>query len=428
MARCRELENNDYYHVRRLLSRHYDMDFGKAKIYPIKRGNFSYSYYLKASNDKVYVLKLVKPKESPNSASSVLDFIDYLYDKHLPVPYFYQDKFGQRQALLPEVALDNEIQQKLNGYSISLMRALPGLSVPGRFLWQQQKLSYFDFIEPIAKLLATYHQLQLASPFTGDIDKKRLERDKIIENFYQYGFFDSALSLEALIEELEDADSPLRVRDKETISLYQREIDKLKSEALTVIHQEFLNYLSDGFFLQMGKAIKHLNLAPKLFEHLPQGICHGDCVNSNFLYEEQNIVGMIDFEEIYPGALVWDLAQLLANCFPLNRLEGEATLFPREYLLRTLSAYQQVRPLTSEEIDSLAMMTLECLMAPLLRRLKSLNFLYRLPQALPEAKSTFHKRLRNINIRYTHLSYYTMLESLIHQQKNQQITRLLQTG
>lgn len=46
-------------------------------------------------------------------------------------------------------------------------------------------------------------------------------------------------------------------------------------------------------------------------------ICHNDGAPYNFVYQDGNFVGMIDFDEAYPATRIWDLAYILYTNIPL---------------------------------------------------------------------------------------------------------------
>lgn len=90
---------------------------------------------------------------------------------------------------------------------------------------------------------------------------------------------------------------------------------------------------------------------------LPQGICHADLNYGNFLFKDNHLTGMIDFDMSFWGPFVYDIASLIywwawPPHSPLN--EDAARLIVREY--------ESIRPLSEIErthiLDALALILL----------------------------------------------------------------------
>ena len=88
-------------------------------------------------------------------------------------------------------------------------------------------------------------------------------------------------------------------------------------------------------------------------EALPAGLVHGDFHGRNTAYEDGNLVGMFDFDDVEAGPLVWDLVWSTHKFARTSRFD----LTMRADVVRAfLDAYESVRPLTAEERAALPVM------------------------------------------------------------------------
>lgn len=84
-------------------------------------------------------------------------------------------------------------------------------------------------------------------------------------------------------------------------------------------------------------------LRPALLEDLSRGVVHGDCFPDNTLYDGNELVAVIDFEEACYENLLFDVSMTINGfCFPDNALDFDLlTIF--------LKAYHQHRAFTEKE-------------------------------------------------------------------------------
>lgn len=99
------------------------------------------------------------------------------------------------------------------------------------------------------------------------------------------------------------------------------------------------------FVLYLHKHIERLrNSIVDRAKHLPQAILHGDCFPDNALFEGDNLVAIIDWEEICQGAALVDVAVTICGCcFPKNNELDE------KVMNAFLENYEKARKLTEEE-------------------------------------------------------------------------------
>jgi homoserine kinase type II len=98
---------------------------------------------------------------------------------------------------------------------------------------------------------------------------------------------------------------------------------------------EFVRFLNE----QLGR-LRSIVTDPTL----PQGMLHGDIFPDNVMFDGEELVGIVDFEEVCHGPLLLDVGMtILGCCYPQkNQLdEGLARAF--------LSAYEAKRPMLAEE-------------------------------------------------------------------------------
>ena len=102
-----------------------------------------------------------------------------------------------------------------------------------------------------------------------------------------------------------------------------------------------------GYLQELGKMLKaEINQLPRTAPEY--GICHGDLLPDNALFNSQNQLGLLDFDEFGYGWRAYDIAIFLWSLvFPFDRDEqGEI----REAFLR---GYQSIRPLSEAELKAL---------------------------------------------------------------------------
>jgi len=77
---------------------------------------------------------------------------------------------------------------------------------------------------------------------------------------------------------------------------------------------------------------------------LPQGILHGDIFPDNCLYDGENLVAIIDWEEVCHGPLLLDVGMTICGCcYPTNN-KLDSSLVDS-----LLEAYNSVRPMSEKE-------------------------------------------------------------------------------
>ena len=91
-----------------------------------------------------------------------------------------------------------------------------------------------------------------------------------------------------------------------------------------------------------------VSLEPQLNAPLPKGLLHGDLFLDNTLFEDDQMVAILDFEEGCYDTLLIDVGMTLIGCCytPAHRLNFAAAH-------RFLEAYNASRPLTASEWESL---------------------------------------------------------------------------
>ncbi|HAS41759.1 MAG TPA: hypothetical protein DCS93_14870 [Microscillaceae bacterium] len=88
-------------------------------------------------------------------------------------------------------------------------------------------------------------------------------------------------------------------------------------------------------------------LRPVLQVPLPQGVVHGDCFPDNTLFDGDELVAVIDFEEACYENLLFDVSMTINGfCFPDNTLDVNL-------LTAFVKAYHQQRSLTQKEWELL---------------------------------------------------------------------------
>lgn len=87
--------------------------------------------------------------------------------------------------------------------------------------------------------------------------------------------------------------------------------------------------MSTGFI----KQAHHLSWSSPLFKQDKcEVICHNDAAPYNFVYQNEKFVGLIDFDEAYPGTRIWDLAYILYTNIPLASFQPNLDKTTRDYL------------------------------------------------------------------------------------------------
>jgi Ser/Thr protein kinase RdoA (MazF antagonist) len=72
-----------------------------------------------------------------------------------------------------------------------------------------------------------------------------------------------------------------------------------------------LHDISAGF---VRTAVENGWTKPYFPDEIPEIICHGDAGTWNFVFVDDRIAGLFDFDQAYPGTRLWDLASPLF-CF-----------------------------------------------------------------------------------------------------------------
>ena len=126
-------------------------------------------------------------------------------------------------------------------------------------------------------------------------------------------------------------------------------IDEKGREILTFIEGEVGNYplkkymWSNEVLVEIAKMLRQyhdtvsdftLEDEWKPIDHTPgiaEVICHNDFAIYNMIFNNEKLVGIIDFDMAAPGPRLWDIAYTLYTCIPLSRLyhseSGEAVYY-----------------------------------------------------------------------------------------------------
>jgi len=92
----------------------------------------------------------------------------------------------------------------------------------------------------------------------------------------------------------------------------------------------------------VGKETGHLAAQADLRSRVPKGVIHGDLFRDNVLFRDDELVGVIDFEQASRGAMVYDLAVCInAWCFVDD--------FCPDLVAALVGAYESRRPLGNAE-------------------------------------------------------------------------------
>ncbi len=89
-------------------------------------------------------------------------------------------------------------------------------------------------------------------------------------------------------------------------------------------------------------------MEPQLNEPLPTGLLHGDLFADNTLFEDEQLVAILDFEEGCHDTLLIDVGMTIVGCCYSERHELRA-----EWARCFLTAYDALRPLTPREWECL---------------------------------------------------------------------------
>lgn len=89
---------------------------------------------------------------------------------------------------------------------------------------------------------------------------------------------------------------------------------------------------------------------------LPYGVVHNGMTTGNFLFDKktQEVAALIDFETACYRPYVADLATAMKHFIVPQRVDGKLTIGTHPNMQEFLNGYQQVRPLSANEVDSLS--------------------------------------------------------------------------
>ena len=117
------------------------------------------------------------------------------------------------------------------------------------------------------------------------------------------------------------------------------------------IAQKSLHDLKNHFAEQTSMSIleKVLWESSKLFElALPQGVIHGDYHHQNLLFQGEQIVAVLDFEESENNLLILDIAISVAN---LNNLSDFSLELLKEHFFAGYETYRFITPAEKQAYD-----------------------------------------------------------------------------
>ncbi|MGP4082931.1 phosphotransferase [Pseudalkalibacillus sp. R45] len=129
-------------------------------------------------------------------------------------------------------------------------------------------------------------------------------------------------------------------------------MDEKGREILSFIEGEAGNYplkeymWSDNTLKEIAKMLRRYHDAVSDFpllnkwkpmDNTPNNIevvCHNDFAVYNIIFNQERLVGIIDFDVAAPGPRIWDIAYTLYTCVPLSRLyhteQGEAVYYNQQ--------------------------------------------------------------------------------------------------
>jgi Ser/Thr protein kinase RdoA (MazF antagonist) len=195
------------------------------------------------SDQEKYFLRVQRlHKKTDAELELELQYLAYLRNKNLPVPIVVKNKFGKNFSIFSDLGLN---------WQIILFQSLPGIHLP-----YSDFKNDFSLVKKISKLQS---DLYLANQ-----DFKPIKNLKPITNLAQ-------TSTAKIIEEL----------------LIDFNVESIKNPKIKkIINSRFLYY----------KDIEQ--------ENLTFSLVHDDINQSNLLFENGEISGLLDFDEVYLGPVV----------------------------------------------------------------------------------------------------------------------------
>ena len=185
-------------------------------------------------------------------------------------------------------------------------------------------------------------------------------------------------------------DFSLKRKNSLHFSLWQNILDKCKksSSARNKISLPGYNFreqikIYSDFFAPIQKELLYLK---RWWPHdLPRGIIHADIFKDNVFFDNGKLTGLIDFYFACNDFYAYELAICINDwCFNSTDLRNNARTFEMKKYHSILKGYQQLRELTTKEIENMPVLLRGAAMRFLLTRLH--DQLYHPKNALVEPK------------------------------------------
>lgn len=376
MSRNDLLEEKGFEPVRSILNDLYGGKFENASITPVDGGGFSHGFILSTSDDESLFFKLSSPAgESAKDeyAKSPLEFMEFLSEKGVNVPTPLRDRNGDISSKIDTTILPNNVADSIGKHRAILMTLAEGNTIPNQVIENSQGRTYFDYADQVGAAVGKFHSAQDDEKFQGTVPDNQGEFDIIKAQLLKTFGFDQDISAEQLYSELQNPDSSA----SQTISSISETL-KQNSHITNITENrdtilQMAQAIDNGLFHDIVAQMVTMESKQSDIVSLPQGTAHGDMTTGNFMETEGKITAIIDFDEIFNGALLWDVAELMVNNFAITDTKSLDSEFQADAAKKTLEAYETERPLSSQEIDLLSDLVAERELTYFSRRVEAIS-------------------------------------------------------